>query len=40
MTGRDAPGTTRPAERRRVCDYLPGGHASFAAATAPGGVRC
>ena len=39
MTGRDALGTTRP-NVARFCDYLPGGHASFAAATAPGGVRC
>ena len=39
MTGRDALGTTRP-DVARVCDYLPGGHASFAAATVPGRVRC
>ena len=32
-------GTTRP-DVARACDYLPGGHASFAAATAPDGVRC
>jgi len=39
MTGTDAPGTTRP-DVARACGYLPGGHPSFAAATAPGGVRC